>query len=866
MAHKDVLLKDYLPPVFLVDTVDLDFDIQPKHVRVTNIMTVRRNPASKQKTAALELKGEQQKLVSVSVNGKELTAKEYTLTDKALTIAGISGKATVEVISDCDPYNNTSMTGLYLSGPMLSTQCEPEGFRRFTYHPDRPDVMSKYITTIHADKKKYPTLLSNGNLVKAAAEGKSRHMAVWQDPFLKPAYLFAVVAGNLEKVSSSFKTKSKRNVLIEIYVEPGRKGETAVAMDAVKKSMKWDEETFGLEYDLDRFMVVGTPFFNMGAMENKGLNIFNDMRLLGTPANATDYALMDIERVVGHEYFHNWTGNRITCRDWFQLSLKEGLTVFREQEFCAAMGSPAVERLDSVRVLRLKQFAEDASAMAHPIRPDRYQEIDNFYTMTIYEKGSEVIRMIQTMVGVKGFRKGMDLYVKRHDGTAATCDDFVKAMADANKIDLSQFKLWYSQAGTPTLDITSKYDAKKQTLTLSVKQTVPATPGQKKKLPMHMPLSVGLLDDKGRDMIGTEVLHVKKAKQDFVLKGIKTKPHLSLLRDFSAPVYLNYPYSDDELLFLMAHDSDAFNRAEAGYTLATSYLLAMAMAAGKKPPIEKLASAFGDILHNNKIDPAFKALLLTLPSEGELGLAMRAKGKPIDVDAILAARKAMVQTLANNLRTEFEKNFDAHKGIKPLAIDGLSMGRRALKNLCLNYLAATGDKEWLAVAAKQIDSKSMTDQIATLNVFAPLNTPQSKKVFATFEKRWKKVPTTMDQWLTVQALAKRPDALANVKKLTKSAHFDIRNPNRFRSLLRAFLSNDVAFHAKDGAAYKYIADTLIMLDKINPHNAAFLAKGFASWRDYSKDRQKLMKAQLERLSKLKLSVNSAEIITKSLKG
>ncbi|MDE2030603.1 MAG: aminopeptidase N, partial [Alphaproteobacteria bacterium] len=528
----EILLKDYKPPAFLIDRTALDIDIREDHAKVTGKLDLYRNPKSREKNAPLFLNGETQTLLSVTRDGKKLAAKDYRCDAHGLTIPNMPARAVLEIVSTHNPYKNTALSGLYAAGPMLNTQCEAEGFRRITYYPDRPDVMSKFRVTLHADKKKYPVLLSNGNLLKTGAEKGGRHFALWEDPYPKPCYLFAMVAGKLDKISSRFHTRTGRDVLIEIYTEPGKTGETGFALKALKNAMKWDEQRFGLSYDLNRFMAVATPFFNMGAMENKGLNIFNDACVLGRPETASDGTIAFIERVVGHEYFHNWTGDRITCRDWFQLSLKEGLTVFREQEFMGDMHSRAVERLISVRDLRGAQFAEDAGAMAHPVRPDHYQAIDNFYTATVYDKGAEVVRMIQTLAGRDGFKRGMKLYVKRHDGQAVTCDDFVKAMADANKIDLKQFMLWYSQAGTPVLTVSSTYDARARTLKLTVRQRTPATPGQETKKPLHIPFAVGLLDSKGRDMIGTKVLSVKRAKEDFVLRNVKSAPVLSLLRDF----------------------------------------------------------------------------------------------------------------------------------------------------------------------------------------------------------------------------------------------------------------------------------------------------------------------------------------------
>jgi aminopeptidase N len=868
-AAKETLLADYAPPDFLARRVTLDVDIRADHARVTSRLNLRRNPKSKNRKAPLFLNGENQRVIGVTLDGKILAGKDYKLTAHGLTIAGMPDKAVLELVTTHNPYKNTALSGLYASGPMLCTQCESEGFRRITYYPDRPDVMAKFRVTIHADRKLYPALLANGNLIETGAETGGRHFAVWEDPYPKPCYLFAMVAGRLDKVKDRFTTQSRRKVLIEIYTEPGKTKETAFALKALKQAMKWDEKTYGLEYDLDRFMAVATPFFNMGAMENKGLNIFNDACVLGRAETATDATISFIERVVGHEYFHNWTGDRITCRDWFQLSLKEGLTVFREQEFMGDMNSRAVERLGNVRVLRRAQFAEDAGAMAHPVRPDRYQAIDNFYTATVYDKGAEVVRMIQTLVGKKGFRKGMDLYVKRHDGQAVTCDDFVAAMADANRIDLRQFMRWYSQAGTPVLKVASHYDAKAKTLRLIVRQSTQPTPGQTIKKPLHIPLAVGLLDDKGRDLMATRILSVTKAQEEFIFRGMKAMPVLSLLRDFSAPVRLIYPYTDDELLFLLAKDSDPFCRWEAGNKLLTKYLLALAT---KKPVAEKnrtkLVDALGNLLRDNRLDAAFKAMGLSLPTEGELGLALAADGLLIDMDALYAARKALIGRIGAGLREDFEQVQAKLAKLSPMATDGASMGRRSLKNLCLFYRAAGGDEAALRQAYRQATaSRNMTDQVAALGILADTNSPLRRKAFAAFEKRWKKAPTIMDKWLAAQAGAKRKGVLQDVRRLMKHPAFDIRNPNRISALIGAFAGNIVGFHAKDGSGYRFIAAMIAAIDPINPHSAAALCKQFARWRDYDARRQSLMLKELRRLAaQKKLSANSSEVVTKSLKS
>jgi aminopeptidase N len=865
----ETLLRNYTPPAFLVDHVDLNIDIRDDHARVTSHLNIRRNPAHKKKNAPLILDGEHQRILGVVLNGHLLSSKQYQLTPHTLTIHNVPPTATLDIASTHNPYTNTSLAGLYAAGPMLNTQCEAEGFRRITYYPDRPDVMAKFRVTITADRAKYPVLLANGNLVSKGTKPNGRHFTVWEDPFPKPCYLFAIVAGKLDKVSDKFVTKSGRKVLIEIYVEPGKGNETVFARTALKKSMRWDEQRFGLEYDLDRFMIVATPFFNMGAMENKGLNIFNDACVLGRVETATDATISFIERVVAHEYFHNWTGNRITCRDWFQLSLKEGLTVFREQEYMGDSHSVAVERLETVRDLRRAQFAEDAGAMAHPVRPDHYQAIDNFYTATVYDKGSEVVRMIQTLVGMNGFNRGMKLYVKRHDGQAVTCDDFVRAIADANKENLTQFMRWYQQAGTPTVKATSRYDEKTKTLRLTLNQKTPATPGQKTKLPLHIPFAVGMLDAKGHEIRKTEILHLTKPSQEFIFRNLKSKPVLSLLRDFSAPIRLNYAQSDDELLFLLAHDTDGFNRWESSVKLLTKYLLALADGKKIAPKVlDNLMEALGNVLNDPKIDAAFKAMTLSLPSEGELGLTLNAAGKKINPDILIAARKIMVGYIAKALHNDFAIQHAKLANLSITATDGVSMGKRSLKNLCMHYLAFHNDPKILQTVFKQATtSKNMTDRIAALGTLIDKDTPLRAKALAQFGRDWRDTPTVMDKWLALQAGAKRASALQDVQKLLKHKAFDMKNPNRVSALIGSFAGNIVAFHAKNGSGYKFIADMIIAVDPINAHKGSALAKAFARWRDYEPKRQTLMQRELKRLARHKtLSPNTREIVEKSLKA
>lgn len=881
VSTQEVLLADYLPPDFLIDQVVLDVDIQADRAIVRSRLEIRRNPQGKKARAPLVLQGEIQKVLSVKLEGRSLSeGKDYRLSPHDMTIPAMPEKAVLEIVSEHNPYKNTALSGFYASGPMLCTQCEAEGFRRITYYLDRPDVMAKFRVTLHADKKKYPVLLANGNLMESGNEAKGRHFATWEDPFPKPCYLFAMVAGKLDKATDSFKTKSGRDVLIEIYVEPGKTDQTGFALDAIKNAMAWDEKTYGLEYDLDRFMIVATPFFNMGAMENKGLNIFNDACVLGRADTATDTTISFIERVVGHEYFHNWTGDRVTCRDWFQLSLKEGLTVFREQEFMGDMHDDSVERIDNVRDLRARQFAEDAGAMAHPVRPDRYQAIDNFYTATVYDKGSEVVRMIQTLAGGKaGFRKGMDEYFKRHDGQAVTCDDFARAMASANSLDLKQFMLWYAQAGTPVVTARDSWNEKTRALNLTLSQTCPSTPGQPRKKPMHIPFALGLLDGNGKDMIGATVLDFRKPRQSFVFKGLKERPVLSLLRNFSAPVRLEYARSDDELLFLLAHDSDPFNRWEAGQRLGEKYVLAMAVQSGKQKKtakstviestaVQSYAKALEKVLLDDHLDCAFRAMVLTLPSESELGLTLAARGIKIDPEALALARKRLVQCLSDKLRPSLEKTRAKYADINPMAADGDTMGKRALRNLCLHYLAARHEQAALKLAYDQaVLSRNMTDKIAALAILAETKSTLREKALAKFEKQWKNTPTVMDKWLMVQAAAKKPDVLADVKRLMKHPCFDIRNPNRVSALIGVFAGNTNGFHAANASGYRFVGEMIRRIDPINPNVAARLAKQFARWRDYHTPCSRAMNAELKRLAGIKaLSANTSEIVVKSLKS
>ena len=874
-----IFLKDYQAPEFLVDSINLFFDIQDDKTIVIATSMMRRNPASKGKKP-LVLNGADLKLVSVSIDSRQLGEKEYAIGDEQMVIATVPDEFMISIETEIDPAHNTHLEGLYASGPMLCTQCEAQGFRRITYYPDRPDVMAKFTTTIEADKTKYPILLSNGNLMLSEVVEGGRHRLTWQDPFPKPCYLFALVAGNLVKITDHFMTASGRNVLLEIYCETGKEDQLGHAMESLKKSMKWDEVRFGREYDLDRFMVVATPYFNAGAMENKGLNIFNDAYLLGRPETATDRDLYNIESVVAHEYFHNWSGDRVTCRDWFQLSLKEGFTVFRDQEFSSDMHSPATERISNVRALRASQFTEDAGPMAHPVRPDSYITIDNFYTMTVYEKGSEVVRMLQMIFGRDGFRKGCDLYFDRHDGQAVTCDDFAAAIFDANPerakvVDINHFKLWYSQAGTPRVTATTSYDEAAKTYRMTLKQTVPPTAQQADKKPMLIPVLIGLLDNKRNEMplkfagstnapTKQKLLLLKQAEQSFVFEAITEKPVPSILRDFSAPVILEYAYGDDELAFLAAHDTNSFNRWDALQKFAANELVKLISNAQQGKPLEAskaFLSAMENVIHGAEDDAEFAALCLQLPGEAELGQQMLRQGKKIDVDAIHAARDAMRMAIANEFRDSFLQLYMEGMKLSATAFDGKTMGKRQLKNICLTYMGLLNDNSFDGMAhAQAMNAKNMTDATAALAVLTHRDTPQRTEAFDAFYTKWQSNKLVLDKWFSLQAMADRMDVLQQVQGLMQHPDFVITNPNMVYALIRTFVSNLVHFHAKDGSGYKLLADVVLKLDGLNAQVAGRMLPPLIRMNDYDSGRAALMRNEITRiLSKPDLSKNVREV-------
>ena len=884
----------YAPPTFWVDTVEMGFDLDPVETRLATRITLVRNLACEDRTIILF--GDGLQLITLRMNQQTLDRSAYCFVDGNLHIPDAPDDVVLEIETAIAPAHNTSLMGLYVSSGNFFTQCEAEGFRKITYFPDRPDVMATFTVMLRADKATYPVLLSNGNLIEQGDLGDGRHYALWHDPFKKPSYLFALVAGNLVCQQEKITLQSGRKALLQVWVEPGNLDKTQHAMTSLKNSIRWDEERFGLELDLDRFMIVAVGDFNMGAMENKGLNIFNTKYVLANPRIATDLDYLNIESVVGHEYFHNWTGNRVTCRDWFQLSLKEGLTVFRDQEFSADLSGTdtgrAVKRIDDVRVLRQSQFPEDAGPMAHPVRPDSYLEINNFYTVTIYEKGSEVVRMMQTLCGREGFRRGMDLYFERHDGQAVTCNDFRAAMADANARDFMQFERWYSQAGTPRVDVVTDYDAEAKTYSMTLRQSCLTTPGQDLKLPFHIPVAVGLLDHEGRDMAlvldphlptsasgitGNQVqrsivIELTEAQQTIVFTGVHEKPIPSLLRDFSAPVVLTYPYTDDDLGFLMAHDSDAFNRWEAGQRLAMRRLLSMVEVSrpenlnGKTAELAANATLLIDALRatltDKKLSPAFREAVLILPSETMVAEEL----VTIEPQAIHNARQALRRAIANALRGQLEAAYKANQTKGKYRPDAVSIGKRALKNCALAYLAELDDAAVHALAQNQFnDADNMTDRLAALDVLINSRAPGRQKALAQFYKEFKAEPLVIDKWFMLQACADSTDVAA-IRKLMRHAAFTLNNPNRARSLIFSFCNNNPAhFHAADGSGYAFWAEQVIALNSINPQVAARLARTLDRWRKFAPVHQAHMLSALQQVADAPaLSNDVLEVITKAL--
>jgi aminopeptidase N len=865
-------LKDYKRPDFNVETVELHVDIFETETFVAATLGVKKSPGAAG-DAPFVLDGKELELLEIEVDGQALSGGDYTFEGEVLNLPGMADAFTLKTKVKIHPETNTSLEGLYLADGTFLTQCEAEGFRRITFFPDRPDVMSSYRCTVVAEKAKYPVLLANGNLVEEGELEGGRHFATWEDPHKKPSYLFAMVAGDLACREDSFTTASGREVALKFYVDHQDADKCGHAIESLKKSMTWDEETFGLEYDLDIYMVVATHSFNAGAMENKGLNVFNSKYVLAKPETATDTDFQNIEGVIGHEYFHNWTGNRVTLCNWFQLSLKEGLTVFRDQEFSSDMGSRAVKRISDVRVLRAAQFPEDAGPMAHPIRPESYIEMNNFYTATVYNKGAEVIRMIHTFLGPEAFRKGMDLYVERHDGCAVTCEDFVKAMEDASGMDLTRFRLWYSQAGTPRLEVTDEYDAVAQRYLLTVRQSCPPTPEQSEKVPFHLPLSVGLLRADGQPFIlatgqTTQLLEVTQAEQTFCFDGIDEQPLPSLLRDFSAPVKLSYAYTQQQLRFLLQHDEDGFNRWDAGQQLSMRLVqqLIESFQRGEALALPKdYIDTWKALLQNASEDPAMSALLLTLPSEAYIS----ENAAVIDPVAIHHVRQFMRKTLAEALESSWLRVYQQHDGEQAYSPEAAEIARRSLRNTCLGYLMALDSPAHLALAQQQFEtSDNMTDQFAALVSVAHSGFRDSADdILTEFLNQWQHESLVMNQWLMVQSTDPRPGALGRVKQLLEHPVYDSRNPNKIRAVIAAFCQqNAVNFHAEDASGYRFLADHILLLDKQNPQIAARLLTPLTRWRRYAPARQAQMQAQLQRIIDTgNLSGDVYEVVSKSLK-
>ncbi len=879
-AVRVIQRKDYSVPNFWIDNVELEFDLAPNDTLVIARLTYSRN--ADQPAGPLELDGEQLELQGVWLDGQLLSTDRYSVTDEKLTIQDLPDKGVLQTKVKIRPADNTSLYGLYQSSGNFCTQCEALGFRRITFFPDRPDVMARFQVTIRADRAQCPVMLSNGNRISQSDLDDGRHEVVWHDPFPKPSYLFALVAGDLKCHSGKFVTRSGREVALEIWVEPQNIEQCEHALVSLQKSMKWDEETFGLEYDLDIYMIVAVNDFNMGAMENKGLNIFNSKYVLALPETATDDDYLGVEAVIAHEYFHNWTGNRVTCRDWFQLTLKEGLTVFRDQQFTADQTSAAVKRIDDVRSLRARQFLEDSGPMAHPIRPESYIAMDNFYTATVYDKGAEIIRMYHTRLSKEGFRQGMDLYFERHDGGAVTCDDFRAAMADANDANLDSLDRWYSQPGTPELEVSREWNSELGQLTLTCRQSFPPLPddipGASNRRSVPIPIAIGLLDSRGNELAvqlstdesdqtkTTRVVLFDDDEATFVFTNLNVEPIPSVLRGFSAPVRLRMDRSADELAFLMAHETDAFNRWDASQTLAAQILIGLTEDVSNGKPLEMPATfdeAFGKVLADETLDGSIKSLLLTLPGEGVLGQEMEV----IDPDAVHEARQFVRHRLAQSHRDLMLSIYHQLAKDAIYSNDPKSINDRRLKSTILAYLALLEQPETTALVADQFHSAdNMTDVQSALALLTNLNCPQREVALESFYNKWREDALVLDKWFSVQAISSQVDTLARVIELTNHKDFTISNPNRVRSLLGAFFQNQVRFHAKDGSGYSFLAEFVLKLDSMNPQLASRLVSSFNSYRRFDDGRQELMRNELNRIAKHEgLSKDVFEIVERALK-
>ncbi len=895
-----IYLKDYTVPEYLIHSVALNFTLDDENTLVSSRLTLSRNPASQSRDTSLTLSGENLKLMRINLDDgtnpsgtdlhlpeglwagqprvNDLSKDQYLQTQDSLIINAVpqQQRFVLSIENAINPKANTALEGLYLSNGMLCTQCEAEGFRKITYFLDRPDVMTLFTTTLVGDKDRYPVLLSNGNKIAQGELSDNRHWVTWEDPFNKPCYLFALVAGQLECIADRFTTQSGHDIDLQIFVEKHDIDKCDHAMESLKNAMHWDEQVYGREYDLDLYMIVAVSHFNMGAMENKGLNVFNTKFVLARPDTATDSDYEHIEAVIAHEYFHNWTGNRITCRDWFQLSLKEGFTVFRDQEFTGDRTSKAVKRIEDVNMLRTRQFAEDAGPLAHPIRPDAYIEINNFYTLTVYEKGAEVVRMIRTLVGAKGFRKGSDLYFERHDGQAVTCDDFVSAMEAANDIDLTQFRRWYAQAGTPLLTARQHYDPSAQTLTLTISQSCPPTPGQAIKEPLHIPVTVGLLNKDGSvapcklqdgDQACDEViLQLTQSEQAFIFEGLAEQPVVSILRGFSAPVKLVMERSLEQSAFLLSYDSDTFNRWEAGQQLAGQIIMGLIadLQNGRDMHVNPIMiNAFKQVLEQPWDDLSYFSLLLNLPSETYLAEQMQV----VDVEAIHAAREFVTLALAEQLQTQLQALYLNNHRDESGKFDAGAIGRRRIKNTCLSYLSKLENKDIHHLSQQQFNTaKNMTDQMAALTAIVNNPHPAKQQCLDSFYRQWQAEALVIDKWFMLQASSSMPDTFATVQALMQHPAFDLKNPNRVRSLIGAFSqSNPLHFHASNGQGYRFLADRIIALNTLNPQIASRMVGALTAWRRYDEGRQALMKAQLERIITTEaISKDVYEVASKSL--
>jgi aminopeptidase N len=868
-------LSDYRPPAYRVTRTELTVDLDPAATRVKASLHLERHP-EREAGLPLVLDGERLALKAIALDGQPLEVDEYALTDAGLTVHRVPEAFRLDTEVEISPEANTALEGLYQSNGMYCTQCEAEGFRRITFYPDRPDVMATFTTTVIGDAGREPVLLSNGNPVERGELPNGRHYVTWEDPHPKPSYLFALVAGDLKKVEDAFTTASGREVTLQIWVEEENLGKTDHAMASLKRAMKWDEEAYGREYDLDLFMIVAVNDFNMGAMENKGLNIFNSAAVLTHPHTATDAAFQRVESIVAHEYFHNWSGNRVTCRDWFQLSLKEGFTVYRDQCFSADTNSAAVKRIEDVSFFRTAQFAEDAGPTAHPVRPDHYIEIGNFYTLTVYEKGAEVVRMLANLVGEAAFRRGADRYFERFDGQAVTIEDFVGCMAEASGLDLTQFMRWYDQAGTPEIDAFGEYDYARGEYRLILRQRTPATPGQPEKLPLHIPVRLGLVGTKsGRDLpltlddesLGSDaVIHLREAEQEFLFTDVAEAPVPSLLRGLSAPVKLRFPYGREDLAFLLANDSDGFNRWDAGQRLAMlalDDLIAAHRNGVEKVMDSRVTEAFRGLLAAESDDEAVLAEMLTLPSEAYI-----AEQQPlVDVDAIHAARNFVKQSLAMALRDDFLRVYRENRDDAPYAPTPGQIARRSLKNVALSYLMAIEDEEGLDLTREQFAADhNMTDVRHALTLLSHSSRDElSEPALKAFGEKWAHDPLVMDQWFAIQVTRPQPDVLDRVKFLMAHPAFSLKNPNKVRALIGTFAGqNRVNFHRIDGEGYRLLADVVIELNRLNPEIAARIITPLTRWARFDDTRQALMKGELERIRAEELSPNVFEVVEKAL--